>query len=139
MSTITELKNLYDEYDKMIQDLTNSTSPLARAFNLGLNSRNHPCNQAFYDNVGKWVKDFLATSPSQQEVYEATAHILTAATRYQNEDSCAYMQAAQGHVADLIPLLCAQDRAELRDWYDNRYPKKVRLPIQDKIYKLLRK
>ena len=136
---ISQLKNIYVDYDKMVLQITDSTSVLARAFNFGLNARNHPCHQEFYDTVGAWVHAFLETAPAPETVYEAAEHIITASTRYENEDSCAYMLAAQAHAMELIPLLSSERRAQLRDWFDARYPKKVRLPVQDKLYKLLRK
>ena len=93
----------------------------------------------FYEDVEQWTKDFLAGVHEQSAVFEAVRFMLTVPTAHKEEPSYWFMYAAQGLSREMIPRLSREQCAELWVFYDERYPRRDRMPVQKEIYKLLKK
>lgn len=93
----------------------------------------------FYEDVARWVKDFVASGPDEASAYEAVYWLLSAAAEHRGQECFGFMYAIQGLCRELIPLLSREDCGKLVKFYDEHYPKKDRLPVQTEIYKQLRK
>lgn len=139
MDALEQIRQRYARYQEEIRAVRAKTSPLAGFMGLGHGPDKHPCNMEFYEDVGKLVEAFAKTGPDAAQMLEVVKWMLEAPVGNENTDWYWYMYASQGHCKELIPMLAPADCAQLRDWFDEQFPKKNRLPVQDQIYKLLKK
>lgn len=139
MDMLEILKERYRDYDEKAAQVKKETKGVGGIWGMGEDPRAHHCHDVFYEGVGQWVRDFLATGPTSDHVMSAAKFILGAADERREQESYWYTYAAQGHVKSMIPWLAAADCKALADWYDTRYTKLERLPVQRELYKLLRK
>lgn len=138
MDMLQQLRERYTRYQQELDDAKKHAPLFSGYFGLAGDSRSHPCNRSFYEDVGQWVEAFLQAGPEEEAVYEAAKWILTAPAAHRKEPVFDFMYAAHGHCRQLIPLLSPANRAALKDFYDANYPKRERLPVHKEIYKLLR-
>ena len=105
MADLQQLESIYQEYEDKLAQAEKQAGLFAGAFNMGDDPRKDACNQLFYEILGQWVRDFLESKPTPEEVSQAAAWILgyPAANRESGTYWMAY--AAQGHARSLIPLL----------------------------------
>lgn len=133
-----KLKQRYENYVEEAIAIRKKAGPLAGIFGLGNSPQNDPAHVFFYEDVQKWVRDFLKTDPGASDCFEAAKFILCAPAQMGQEDSYGMMYAAQGLARDLLPGLSAQHCAWLLEFYDDHYPKKERMPVQKELYKRLK-
>lgn len=134
---LERLKELYEKYEKAYEEVLKKASPIDGLFGIGEDPRKDPCHMCFYEGVEQWVTGFLADSPDRERAYQASYWILSAAAEYAGEPVYWFMFAAHEHCRKLIPLLSQAQCAELRKLYDDRYPRRERMPLQKQIYDLL--
>ena len=132
-----KLQAIYAEYFKKAADARSKASPFAGVWGMGDDPRKHHCHDAFYEAVEAWVKEF---APADAEAaLEAVKYILEAALSRRDEDVYWYLYAAQGLVMPLIPRLRSEDCKALAQWYDKAYPRRDRMPVQQNLFKALKK
>ena len=131
------LQAIYADYFKKAADARSKASPFAGVWGMGDDPRKDHCHDAFYEAVGAWVQGFDSQDP--EAVLEAVRYILEAADSHRDEDVYWYLYAAQGLVMPLISRIRAEDCKALAQWYDKRYPKRHRLPVQQSLFKALKK
>lgn len=137
---ISQLKQLYDQYETDLLEAHKKGSYFAGwLLTNAKDPRTDPCNKIFYEGVGKWVDDFMADRPDRGTALEAARFILEAAAQNRKTPMYWYYLVSQGYVQKLIPALSSQDCAALYEWYGKTYPRKERLPINDELYKALKK
>ena len=136
---LQELQELYRQYVLEYEGIRKKASFTDGLFGFGNDPKKDPCHMRFYGNVESWVKAFAAGSPSEEEAYAVTHFLLTAAEDHRKKPEEWIMLAAQGLSKDLIGLLSSEHCADLESWYDHVYPRRIRLPIQNDIHKLLHK
>ena len=141
MSAVSYLNERYDQYAEKVDALWKGTNPLSRAFDVGSTPKNHPCHMEYYEEMNRWINDFITSAPDYPELLSVTHWFLKAAAAKEghNGEPAWILFAAQGLAKPLIPMLSPEDRAELQSAYDNLYPKRSRLPVQKEIYRLLKK
>ena len=109
-------------------------------FGMGNDPRKAPCHEAFYDFVGKWVKEFLCMAPTADDCAVAAEWLLKIADVHRGQnDIFGYLYAAQGHVLPLITRLDRERARALLDWYEKAYPRRDRMPVQDEVFRALKK
>ena len=134
-------KNSFDammeEYARTVAELGKNRKWLDGIFGLGSHPGDAPCHEALDKQVEALC---LEVGPSLQEA-ELKEFLLTvwqAAARWQGPEYARLMLVAiQRHTEGLIPALAPGDRAELAEWYRKTWPRRRRLPIQEKILKAL--
>lgn len=136
---IQNLKDIYQRYDEEIRAVKAKAKPTDGLFGMGDDPRNNPCHMRFYEGVEQWVQNFLKTAPNAQSALEAARVIIEAPAAHRDGPTYWFEFAAHGHCRDLIAYLDAAGCAELRAFYDENYRKRDRMPVQDQIYKLLKK
>ena len=134
-----QLRQRYEQYQQEARDAVQKASPWAGVLGFGNDPRKHPCHDAFYTDVGNWTEAFLGSKPTAAQAAEAAKWIIQAAQMHRNEETFLYLFAAQGHARQLIGLMTAEDCKELQMWYDTAYRKAERMPVQQEVYKLLKK
>lgn len=133
------LKEIYERYGATAQEVRRKAPATAGLFGMGEDPRKHPCHMEFYEGVEQWVKAFLETKPESAAANEAVTWIITQAWENRGRECYWFMYAAHGLCKPLIPLLSAMDCAALAELYDDRYPRRDRMPAHKEVYKLLKK
>lgn len=136
---LQQLKDRYRQYDEEATQVRKKSSPADGLFGFGNDPKNHPCHEIFYEDVGKWMQSFMAQEPDPQESLAAARFLITAPAEISTKESYWMMYAAQGWCRELVSLLDAQGCAELRDVFDEMYPHRDRMPVQQELYKALKK
>lgn len=134
-----QLKQRYEKYVEEAIAIRKKAGPLAGVFGFGTSPQNDPGHVFFYEDVQKWMAEFLKRDPDAAAREEVARFVLCAPAEMGKEDSYWMMYAAQGLVRELIPGLTGECCAQLQDFYDEHYPKKDRMPVQKEIYKMLKK
>lgn len=139
MEKLQQLKDIYQKYVEEVAKVYKDAKPMDGLFGWGDDPRKDPCHMRFYEDVEKWAKAFGAETLTRDRAYEAVRFILETPAAYREKNCFWFMYAAQGHARELIPLLDRTQCALLRDFYDDAYPKRDRMPVQKDVYKLLKK
>ena len=136
---LQELKDLYEQYTEEYKAVRKKASFTDGLFGFGNDPKKNPCHMRFYENAQSWVKAFAASDPGEEETYAVTHFLLTAAEDHKKKPEEWIILAAQGLSLELIPMLSQEHCAQLEEWYNKTYPRRIRLPIQKDIHKLLQK
>lgn len=136
---IQSLKDIYSRYEAEAAAVRAEASAFDGLFGMGEDPRKDPCHMRFYEGVEQWVEAFQAEGPGEPAVYEAVSWILSAAADHAGEATYWFLYAAQGLCRKLIPALSPEHCALLRRLYDERYPRRDRMPVQKEVYRLLKK
>lgn len=138
---LTQLQAIYATYDRELAEANRKSSIFAGIFgqNTMDDPRYAPCNKAFYESAGNWVREFAKSAPSREDTLQACRFLMEAAAKRLNTCTYWYTLVAQGYMKELIPLLEPGQKAVLAKEYNTLYPKRRRLPIQDEIYAMLTK
>ena len=139
MEQITALKALYEEYNYQATKIRREARPFDGFMGLGNDPRKNPCHDQFYRGVGAWVERFLAGSADPQLAAAAATVMVEAPYHYRNQEGFWYICACVGFVSQLVPLMAKEDCAALAQRFNDLYPKHERLPVQQNVFKQLRK
>ena len=136
---LTQLKTLFTDYNAAVQEVRKKARAFDGILGLGKDPRKDPCHEQFYNAVGKWTEDFLATEPSQEDLKAAALFLVEEPKNYEGKECFWFMFAAQGHIKPLIghmsPEACQTVKASL----EAAYKKRDRMPLQKELLKLLDK
>ena len=133
---ITQLEAMIQEYVQTARQSRGKTS----VFGVLAGNRedtHHPCHGTFYEETGKWVEAFAASSPTQEEIYRAMELLLLSAEEYVDCAAYWYLVAIQNHGKTLAPLLDDEHREQIRKKYEKVYPREKQLPSQIELMELL--
>lgn len=139
MEMVQQLKELYSKYLQDVAKVYQDAKPMDGLFGWGDDPRKDPCHMRFYEDVERWMKAFQAGEHDQPAVYEAVRFIMTFPADHREDHSFWFTYAAQGLAREMIPQLTKEQCVQLRDLYDEAYPKRDRMPVQKEVYKLLKK
>lgn len=132
-----ELMDIYERYLEKAAEVRRNAKPMAGLWGMGDDPRNHPCHQAFYEAVQEWLAAFSDADPDA--AMEALRYIYRAPPEHKNDDAYWYLFAVHGLTLKLIDRLRPADCRALFAWYDTSYPKRDRLPVQQDVWKALKK
>lgn len=136
---LQQLKDRYERYNEEANQARINCSPVGGLFGFGDDPKRHPCHEQFYEDVGKWTQAFLETQPDAEECFQAVRFMLTAPKVCSGADSYWMMYAAHGWCRELVGKLDAAGCGELRKLYGELYPRADRMPVQQALYKALKK
>ena len=134
-----KLRKRYEDYVEQAIMIRKKAGPLAGIFGLSNGPQDDPAHVIFYEDVQKWVADFMKTDPDGAASFEAARFLICASAEMGQADSYWMMYAAQGLARVLIPRLTAENCRLLQNFYDENYPAKERMPVQKDLYKQLKK
>lgn len=134
-----ELKQCYARYVAAAEKAEKTKTTWNGAFGIGVSVKDHPCHDVFYEEMEHWCGEFLKKQPTQAEAEEAVAFILKTTESYRGKLPYWYMYAAHGFARPLIPLVSPGFAAGMRVWYNTYYPRPDRMPVQQEVFKLLKK
>ena len=136
---LQQLIERYRQYDEEATQVRRKAAPADGLFGFGNDPKNHPCHEQFYEDVGKWTGAFLQTQPDPQASFEAARFLICAPVEQSSRESYWMMYAAQGWCRELVCRLDADGCRKLRDLFDELYPRRDRMPVQQALYKALKK
>ena len=136
---LQQLQERYRQYDEEANLVRKKASPADGLFGFGNDPKNHPCHEMFYEDIGRWTKAFLASAPNPELSYAAARFLIAAPVECSSKESYWMMYAAQGWCRELVCRLDAEGCGKLRDVFDDLYPKRDRMPVQQELYKALKK
>ena len=134
-----QLTEIYEDYILKTGKVLQEASTFAGVWGMGEDPKNHPCHMEFYNAVEAFLKELLQEDHPEETLSAVAGWIIRAPADHRDQTVFWYMYAAHGLCTPLIPLLSAAHCAELRDFYDDHYPKMDRMPVQRDLYKALKK
>lgn len=139
MENLKGIKALISEYISASEALLLKAGPMDGFLGLGNDPRKNSIHTDCYDRMEKTLSDAAASGISEEEAYAVCAYIL----RAEKELKCcemakAMLTAFQGTIVPLIPLVSGEHKAELLQWLTGEYPRWTRVPVQEKIIKMLK-
>ena len=133
---MNQLQTLFQNYIDTLVQVRSKAGALSGIFGLP-GWKDHPCHEAFYQQVEQWVADFLSTDPAPADIEAAANALLRIAADHKDGDSYWYFFAIQRHALRLIPLLDESVCRQLCQQYPALYPNSRHLPLYDEVYRLL--
>jgi len=136
---IERLKELYVNYKADATEVKEKAPRFAGFFGLGSDPRKHPVHEIFYENVAKWMDEFVQSQPQGSDAMEVASFMLEAPGQNFQTEGYWFYYACIGFIQKLIPFLSAQDCKALAERLNVLYPKIERMPLQQETYKKLLK
>ena len=133
------LRKLYTDYIEEAYNVRKKASVFAGIFGLGDDPRKNPCHDAFFQNASQWLKDFLASEPNEAQAMEAATFILEEPRNHEGAEGYWYLYVCIGFIRELIPFMNAADCKALAERFNNLYPRRERMPLQQETFKMLQK
>ena len=134
-----QLKACYAAYIAAAQKAEKNKSAWNGAFGLGASTKDHPCHDDFFEAMEAWSEAFLKKQPTQAQAEEAVDFIFRTSEAHRGKLTYWYMYAAHGFTRPLIERVSPEFAKEMRVWYNDRYPRQDRMPVQREVFKLLKK
>ena len=136
---LTQLNTIYADYAEKVKTVRKQARMFDGFLGLGKDPRNDACHDAFYQAVGAWVEEFMATQPEQETLMAAAVFLLEEPVNYKEQECYWFMYAAHGHIKPMIPALSKENCKELGARLEKCYKKLDRMPLQKELLKLLAK
>lgn len=136
---LEQLRVIYEKYIQDVEEVYRNAKPVDGLFGWGDDPRKDPCHMRFYEDAERWTKQFLNAAPGEAEVFEVVRFMLEIPAQYREKHCFWFLYAAQGLTREMIPLLQGVHCTGLRDFYDENYPRRDRMPVQKDVYRLLKK
>lgn len=136
MSEILEdVVRLYEAYLEEFYRQKKGHRPFDGIFGFGTGPQDYPCHEKFIHDLDRQLKSLLSRPPAPHEAGEVLRYIYCGAPERWEAESTVYwmLLAAHSLTPELIGCLDAPGAQALYDEYRNRYPRRRRLPVQDKI------
>ena len=138
--TLEKVEALYRAYVDEFHQSERNRKPLEGAFGFGGGPQSYPCHERFVQDLELLLRDFAAQAPDSSQVSQILNYIcLTAPARWETGSAADWMLlAAHSLTLELIPLLSASDAGSLYAAYQAAYPRRRRLPVQNKLLAALK-
>ncbi len=136
---LTQLKTIFTDYDAAVREVRKKARAFDGILGLGKDPRKDPCHEQFYTAAGKWVEEFLATEPSQEDMKAAALLLIEEPKNYEGKECFWFMFAAQGHIKPLIGPMSPENCQAVKASLEANYKKRDRMPLQKELLKLLDK
>lgn len=136
---LSQLQQIYADYEKALAQAHKRSSVFAGIFGQGSldDARNDPCNREFLEKSEAWIAAFAASEPEIEPAENVCLWILDAARNHRNRPVYWHYLVAQGYLKMLIPVLPPESCRKLALEFNRQYPKRIRLPIQEEVYRCL--
>lgn len=140
MYALEDVRALYADYQEQFRQHELARKPGEGIFGLGMGPRDYPCHGQFAQQLEQLLKELAAQQPASGCLSEVLDYIYRAPLELRPAQDAVYwmLLAAHSLTSGLIPLLEAGDASTLAGSYSRAYPRRNRLPAQDKILAALR-
>jgi len=133
------LRQLYADYLAEAHKVRKNASAFAGVFGLGDDPRKHPCHEVFYQNVEKWIEEFVASGPDCEQAGAVASFLLEEPGKNVKEEGYWFLYACLGFIRNLVPFLSGEDCKVLATRMNSLYPRRERMPVQQETFIMLQK
>ena len=135
MDSIGKWEDILREYGSAVQTLQKNRKMFDGVLGLGTHPGSAPCHDAMDKQV-----EALCREAAPEEADALAERILHAAFNWEGPEYARLMLiAVQRHLQLLLPALSPTAREALAAWYEKKYPRRLRLPVQEQLLKALKK
>ena len=128
-----------ERYQSAMDRVAANLRPGDGILGFGNDPRRSPYHMDFYNELGDLAGRLAQGEWPAEEAGETVEFLLTLGEKFGGKMTLSMMEAAQGHVLPLVPLLACDQAEQLARSYAARYPRRKRLPIQEKVLQALEK
>ncbi len=135
---LARLRSLIGDYLETAAELEAKRRPTDGLLGMRPGPADDPCHDRFAEQMDALLQDYAAQRPSSAEAAAVLRELFAAAPANRNAKSAYWMLiAVQGFGSGLIPFLDKAEAAGLLELYSAQYPRRERLPVQNRILKQL--
>ncbi|MBR0161318.1 MAG: hypothetical protein IJQ02_08585 [Oscillospiraceae bacterium] len=129
-----QAQSLISEYLKNVESAERSQSPTDGLLGTKGGVRDHPCHDRFVSDLEFFLNTVTADAPDSDRVRELLRALCAAPLAASVPKSAYWMLlAVQGMIIPLVDLLTPEDAAGFSEEYASLYPRRERLPAQQKL------
>ncbi len=132
-----KLHTLYADYAQAAESARQKAGILANLLGSAGSGQRHPCHEAFYRDVERWVTEFIEGEPAEAQAVEVGQFLLAEPAKHRKEAGYWFMFAAVGLMGRFLPLLGPESCEGLARQMGSLYPKRERLPVQEQLLRSL--
>lgn len=137
MDRLEELKALYEGYLRQTEELLEKRNPVHNFFGID-RPGTAPCHKEFVERVETLMLRLAEDLPAEKTP-EVLRYIFEAPdANRQNELAYWMLLAVHGKAVPLFRKLLPEDASVLLTWYEKRFPRRQRLPVQKDVVKRLK-
>lgn len=137
--SIETIKALYGQYCEEVELLLKEAKPFAGMFGLGSGPKDAPCHAGFIAKLGQETERMAQEPVSAEEAAEVVRYLLSLQDSCEKEGLMYWTcMAAHGAALPLIPLLSTAGAADILEMYNSNVPRRMRMPLQDRVMKSLK-
>ena len=133
------LRALYEAYLDEAAAAERGKGFFAGAFGLKGGPADDPCHERFAERLQALLADFAEERPGSCEARALLEQVFAPPPKGCPKSAYWMLLAVHGTAEGLIPALGREDARALRESYRGDYPRHRRLPVQDRILRLLEK
>lgn len=136
---LNPLQAIYEDYISQVAAILQKTSTFDGLWGFGNDPKKDPCHVKFYEDVEKYIDALVQSCPAEELAFHAADWIIRTPVQHENQAVYWCMIAVHGPCKKLVPLLSPAHCGELCSFYDDSYRRRDRLPVQQELYKALKK
>ena len=132
------MEEMFRKYCDEVANLMKGAKPFAGMFGFGSGPKDNPCHERFIADLNREAER-MAAEPVSPEEAKKTVSFLLSLQQTCERDNLVYWtcMAAHGAAVHLIPLLLPEDAEALCKQYNAMLPRRMRMPLQEKVMKML--
>lgn len=140
MTMANDIFDIYARYIEKARKLELERKPGDGLFGVGKKPSDDSCHDEFAETLEKALDDLASSNPSADEVSCVLSFIYKAPSEHRELLSVYWMlNAVHGLTLGLIPRLTPDDAKDLKQRYNDDFPKWERLPVQKQVFSALGK
>lgn len=137
--TMARLRTLYENYLALAEKLEQNKRAFAGFLGLVPGPGEDPGHDRFAQDLEQLLTGFSHAAPRPEEIRQVLDYVYAAPVEHPQPRSSYWMLlAVHGLTLELIGGLNAADARELADWYEGAFPRRERVPVQNKVLKALK-
>lgn len=135
MYALEAVRALYTDYQEQFRQQELARKPGEGVFGLGMGPRDYPCHSQFAQQLEQLLGEIAAQQPPSGDLLSLLDYIYRAPLELRPAQDAVYwmLLAAHSLTLGLISLLDAGDAKTLAANYNQAFPRRNRLPAQDKV------
>ncbi len=132
------IDEIYAEYVAAVKKIRSKRKFTDGLMGFGAREDSFPCHNEFIDKLEDELNKIASSTPAQTEVADVLRYVYEAPLNNKDCQSAYWMMMAAHSLTECLFHLISDEQAlELAKWYAEAYPKRERLPAQDKVLKAL--
>ena len=134
------LTQLTKDYITETDELIAARRPGEGIFGLPDSAKSAPCHMEYYNKMEAAVRELAGDEPDPETAEQLVRFLLTAEEAFPCSKLSSWtLLAVQRLSVPLIPYLSEDKRKELCVWFGKKVPRLQRMPVQQEIFKALKK